>query len=78
MTATNDGIRTMKHRKDSDHTVGHDAAVAAALIVLEEFFPHCPNGMAEAIHERLCEIIETAIESAGTVRWRINNEPSEN
>ena len=68
----------MKHRKDNDSSVSHDAAVAAAMVVLEEFFPHCPNGMAGAIHERLCEIIETAIESAGAMRWRIKNEPSEN
>jgi len=68
----------MKHRKANDSSVAHDAAVAAALVALEEFFPHCPNGMAEAIHERLCEIIETAIESAGAVRWRTKNEPSEN
>ena len=68
----------MKHRKDNDSTVGHDTAVAAALVVLEEFFPHCPNGMAEAIHERLSEIIQTAIETAGAVRWLTKNEPSEN
>jgi glycerol dehydrogenase-like iron-containing ADH family enzyme len=68
----------MKRRKDNDSSVSHDAAVAAALVVLEEFFPHCPNAMAGAVHERLCEIIEAAIESAGAVRWQIKNDPSEN
>jgi hypothetical protein len=68
----------MKHRKDNDSSVNHDTAVAAAMVVLEEFFPHCPNGMAGAIRERLCEIIEAAVESAGAVRWQTKNEPSEN
>jgi hypothetical protein len=68
----------MEHRKMDESSVRHDAAVAAAQVIMEEFCPHCPNGMGQAIHERLCEIIETAIESAGAIRWRIKNEPSEN
>jgi hypothetical protein len=68
----------MKDRKKNESSVGHDAAVAAALVIMEEFCPHCPNGIAEAIHERLCEIIEAAVESADAVRWRTTNEPSEN
>ncbi len=68
----------MKKRKSSDSSINHDAAVATAKVILEEFFPHCPNALAGAIHERLCEIIEAAIESAGAVRWQIKNEPSKN
>ena len=77
MTATKAGAKTMK-QKNNHSSVTHDAAVAAALVVLEELFPHCPNGIAGAIHERLCEIIETAIESAVAIRWQTKNEPSEN
>ena len=55
-----------------------DAAVAAATVVLEEFFPHCPNGIAEAVHERLCEIIQAAIEGSHRAQWRARNEPSQN
>lgn len=55
-----------------------DAAVAAAMVIMEEFFPHCPGGMAEAIHVRLIEIVEAACESAFTARWRRGNEPSMN
>jgi len=58
--------------------IRHDAAVAAALIVLEEFFPHCPNGIAGGIHERLCEIIEAAMQSADSGRWHAASEPSLN
>ena len=68
----------MKRKKDNDTSVSHDAAVAAALVVLEEFFPHCPNGIAGAIHERLADIIEAAIETAEVARQRTKNEPSNN
>lgn len=68
----------MKNKKQAKPSLNHDAATAAAMVVLEEFFPHCPNALAGAVHERLCEIIEAAIESASAVRWRIRNEPSEN
>jgi hypothetical protein len=61
-----------------DTTIVHDAAVAAAQVVIEEFFPHCPNGIAGAIHERLCEIIEASIHSCGAAQWRMRHEPSEN
>ena len=54
----------------SNHAAAvHDAAVAAAMIVMEEFFPHCPNGIGQAIEARLVEIIEAAIGSADSVRW---------
>ncbi len=68
----------MKHQGPSQSSACHDAAVAAAMIMLEEFFPHCPNGIAEAIHGRMTEIVETAIESARAARWQERNEPSEN
>ena len=68
----------MKQRKTDDDSINHDAAVAAATVILEEFAPHCPNGMGVAIHERLCEIIEVAIQSACAVRWHTRNEPSKN
>ena len=68
----------MKHRKDHGSSVIHDAAAAAALVILEEFFPHCPNGMAGAIHERLTEIIGAAIETAEVARQCSRNEPSNN
>ena len=68
----------MKKRKDNDSSVSHDAAVAEAMVILEEFFPHCPNGMAGAIHERLADIIEAAIETSAVIRQRARNEPSNN
>ena len=68
----------MKPESNRGSTITHDAAVAAAAVVMEEMFPHCPNGMAEAIHERLCEIVEAAIESAQSARWRDQIEPSQN
>lgn len=68
----------MKNRENEGAGAGHDAAIAAALVVMEEFFPHCPNGLAEAIHERLAEIIEDAIQAAEAVRWQARNEPSNN
>lgn len=64
-------------KETSDTTIVHEAAVAAAHVVIEEFFPHCPNGIASAIHERLCEIIETAIDSCTAARWRMKNEQSQ-
>ena len=67
------------NRKDTDETSAcHDAAVAAAAVMLEEFFPHCPNGIAQAIHERLCEIMETAFEAACAAQWHSRNKPSDN
>lgn len=65
-------------QESNSNSIRHDAAVAAAMVVLEEFFPHCPNGMAGAIHERLCEIIEVAMESANSARWQASSEPSKN
>lgn len=56
----------------------HDAAIAAATVVVEELFPHCPNGMAGAIHERVCEIVEAAVEAGQSARWRELAEPSQN
>ena len=72
------GGEVMKQSNSNNDTIRHDAAVAAAMVVLEEFFPHCPNGMAGAIHERLCEIIEAAMESVDSARWQTRNEPSKN
>ncbi len=73
-----DGVNSMNENKPDESSICHDAAVAAAVVIMEEFCPHCPNGMGKVIHDRLCEIIQTAIESAGAVRWRMKNEPSEN
>ncbi len=68
----------MTPQKGDDDSINHDAAIAAANVILEDFFPHCPNGMASAIHERLSEIVEAAIVSATSARWHIRSEPSEN
>lgn len=68
----------MKQHKSGQSSLAHDVAVAGAAVVMEEFFPHCPNGMAMAIHERLSEIIEAAIEAAEAARSRSWTEPSKN
>jgi hypothetical protein len=68
----------MKPGKAGESSVAHDAAVAAAAVVMDELFPHCPNGMAGAIHERLSEIIEAAIEAAEVTTVRHRMKPSKN
>ena len=68
----------MEQPDGDNRDIRHDAAVAAAMVMLEEFFLHCPNGIAGGIHERLCEIIEAAMQSADSGRWRGANEPSMN
>lgn len=68
----------MKQEKSGKTSISHDAAMAAATVILEEFAPHCPNGMAQAMHERLCEIIEAAMRAADADRWRRRSEPSTN
>ena len=73
-----EGAKAMTPQKDEDDSINHDAAIAAANVILEDFFPHCPNGMASAIHERLSEIVEAAITSATSARWQMWNEPSKN
>ena len=55
-----------------------DAAVAAAAAIIEEFFPHYTNGLVAPVGERLCEIVEAAIEAAFAVRAKKQNEPSMN
>jgi hypothetical protein len=68
----------VKQHKSGQSSVAHDAAVAAAAVAMEEFFGHCPNGVAAAVHERLSEIIEAAIEAAEAARARSRTEPSKN
>jgi len=68
----------MKQHKSGQSSAAHDAAVAGAAVVMDEFFHHCPNGMAQAIHERLSEIIEAAIEAALAERDRVALRPSAN
>ena len=68
----------MGEGKGKDAAEIHDAAMAAAMVVMEEFFPHCPNGMAQAVHGRVVEIIEAAIESAGSARWMSRLHSSQN
>ena len=68
----------MGEGEDKNAAVIHDAAMAAAMVVMEEFFPHCPNGMAQAVHGRVVEIIEAAIESADSARWMSRLQPSQN
>jgi hypothetical protein len=63
---------------NGEKSVTRDAAIAAATLIVEEFCPHCPNGIAEAVHERLREILQGAIEAADSVRRAVVNEPSLN
>jgi hypothetical protein len=65
-------------QQDSGESVVRDAAVAAAAVIMEEFFPHCPNGFVAPIGERLCEIVEAAIESALVSRTTVQGKPSLN
>ena len=65
-------------QQDSSESVARDAAVAAAAVIMEEFFPHCPNGFVAPIGERLCEIVEAAIESALVARASVQSKPSLN
>jgi hypothetical protein len=68
----------VKQQNDSDESVARDAAVAAAAVIIEEFFPHCPNGFVAPIGERLCEIVGAAIESALASRSSMQSKPSLN
>lgn len=68
----------MKDQNLSAESVRRDAAVAAAAVIIEEFFPHCPNGLVAPIGERLCEIVEAAIESALAARAAMQAKPSLN
>jgi hypothetical protein len=68
----------MKGQEGSASIVRKDAAVAAAALIMEEFFPHCTNGLVAPIGERLSEIVEAAIEAAFAVRAKQQNEPSLN
>ncbi len=68
----------MKPAKDGGDSILHDAAIAAANVIVEEFCPHAPNGIAEAVHERVVEIVEAAMVSAERVLWHARNEPSQN
>ncbi len=68
----------MMPKQHGESTASRDAAIAAATVILEEFFPHCPNGIAHAIHERLCEIVEVAIDSGQALRWCDLTKPSQN
>jgi hypothetical protein len=63
---------------NSAESVRRDAAVAAAAVIIEEFFPHCPNGLVAPISERLCEIVEAAIDSVFTARAEMRAKPSLN
>ena len=56
----------------------HDAAVAATAVIIEEFFPHCPNGLVAPIGERLCEVVEAAITAAFAARSSAQGAPSRN
>jgi hypothetical protein len=68
----------MSYQIDSVESVRRDAAVAAAAVIMEEFFPHCPNGLGAAIGERLCEVVETAIDAAFAGRMVLQGKPSQN
>jgi hypothetical protein len=65
-------------KSEGEDSITRDAAIAAATVIVEEFFPHCPNGITSAIHERIREIIGDAIDAAESIRWRSSNEPSMN
>lgn len=68
----------MKDQNLPKDSVRRDAAVAAAAVIMDEFFPHCTNGLVAPVGERLCEIVEAAIEAAFAVRTKKQNEPSMN
>lgn len=69
----------MNEQDQSMESVRRDAAVAAAALIIEEFFPHCPNGLVAPIGERLCEIVESAIDAAAVyIRAGKHNRPSLN
>jgi len=68
----------MSQQIDSVESVRRDAAVAATAVIMEEFFPHCPNGLAAAIGERVCEVVETAIDAAFAGRMVLQSKPSQN
>jgi hypothetical protein len=68
----------VKNQNPSPVSVPRDAAVAAAAVILEEFFPHCTNGLVAPIGERLSEIVESAIEAVLAVRAIKQSEPSLN
>lgn len=76
-TAAEEGL-PVKDQNQSADAVGRDAAVAAAAVIIEEFVPHCPNGLVAPIGERLCEIVEAAIEAAFAVRAKKQSKPSLN
>jgi hypothetical protein len=68
----------MKGQDESAAIVRKDTAVAAAALIMEEFFPHCTNGLVAPIGERLSDIVEAAIEAAFVLRAKQQNEPSLN
>lgn len=68
----------MKQGKAGANSIARDAAVAAAAVAMDEFFPHCPNGMVHVIHERLSEIVQVAIEAALAERVLAGQTPSVN
>lgn len=68
----------MNYQNQSSESVSRDAAVAAAAVILEEFFPHCPNGLVAPIGERVCEIVELAIHQAFAGRAELHGKPSLN
>lgn len=53
-----------------------DAAFVAATIIMEEFCQPCPDGIGQAVHDRLREIVEAAIESAIIGYRQKLNQPS--
>jgi hypothetical protein len=54
----------MNDQETHEGDIVYDTACAAAVIIVEEFFAHCPNGIGQAVHARLCEIVGAAIQSA--------------
>ena len=68
----------MSNESDSVESIRRDAAVAAAAVIIEEFFPHCPNGLVAPIGERLCEVVEMAIDAAVAGRALLQGKPSRN
>lgn len=68
----------MKTNNSESRSDARDAAVAAATVIMEEFCPHPPGGMGQAIHDRLREIIEAAIISWAGTGFDTRNRPSDN
>ncbi len=68
----------MKYFAIQKDTIAADAAQAASAVIMDEFCPHCPNGIAHAINDRLCAVIEAAIESVLIVRLQARVTPSRN